>query len=161
RPGEDMTQPSRFEVGYRKSLARMINERHYMVFATDSLPDDPGFPSSLETIAAALENGPERDDLLIVLQPLRLRLEQHAGRRGLSEHDLAETAQVDEVDEVDEGDQPRKYPRRRGHFEHDVLQRYVPQYLDVAQDGQTKVSLRTHVRRGFRSGLRQRVRRGK
>ena len=95
----------------------------------------------------ALARGPHQEDLLIVMQPVRLSIERYAILAGLSSADIAET-----------GD-PKDGTARRGHFEHDLIHDYLPTYLQRVDRRATDVCFRLHARSAYRDTLRQRIRR--
>ncbi len=132
---------------YYQRLRRAIAARSEMNRAVDTRPTDEWFyPQAHDLLAHALEPGRSRDDLLIVMQQVRLSVERHALHHGVPATVLAETADKDNA-------------MRLGHFEHDVVHAYLPDYLERAEARAIDVSFRLHTRASYRDTLRQRGRR--
>jgi DNA-directed RNA polymerase specialized sigma24 family protein len=127
------------------SLLRAAATRPEMNRAVDTNPVDRFFPHAHALLTHAQVPGRERDDLLIVMQRVRLGVESHAARRGVPPEVLAETSE------------PKANTSRRGHFEHDLVHAYLPDYL--AHYHQIGVCFRHHARGAYRDTLRQRGRR--
>ena len=131
-----------------ESLRRAIAVRSEMKRAVDTRPADQWFhPYAHDLLEHALLPGRVRDDLLIVMQQVRLNVERQAVYCGLSAAALAETAE-------DAGS-----TARLGHFEHDLVYAYLPSYLERVGRGDIDVCFRLHARGAYRDTLRQRARR--
>ncbi|HWU90649.1 MAG TPA: hypothetical protein VN253_25460 [Kofleriaceae bacterium] len=130
-----------------KSLRREIEARPAMKRAVSTMPgDDWFFPHAHDLLVRALARGAQQEDLLIVMQPVRLSIERYAVRAGLSPADVAETG-------------PKHNTSRCGHFEYDLVHDYLPTYLERVGSRETDVCFRLHARSAYRDMLRQRIRR--
>lgn len=131
-----------------ESLRRAIAARSEMKRAVDTRPADEWFhPHAHDLLARALEPGPPRDDLLIVMQRVRLSVEWDAVHYGVPEGVVAETA-------AETGP-----TARLGHFEHDLVHAYLPAYLRRVDRREIDVCFSLHARAAYRDALRQRRRR--
>jgi DNA-directed RNA polymerase specialized sigma24 family protein len=131
-----------------ESLRRAIAARSEMRRAVDTKPADEWFhPYAHDLLGHALVPGQLRDDLLIVMQKVRLSVERYAVHCGLPVAVLAETAE-------DTGS-----TARLGHFEHDLVHAYLPAYLERVDGRDIDVCFRLHARSAYRDTLRQRCRR--
>jgi hypothetical protein len=137
----------RMRESFFERLCREITARSEMNRAVDTRPaDDWFYPHAHDLLAHALEPGRLRDDLLIVMQRVRLNVERHAVQEGVPAAVLAETAD-------------RPDTARLGHFEHDIVHSYLPTYLERVDSHEIDVSFCLHARGAYRDTLRQRGRR--
>jgi DNA-directed RNA polymerase specialized sigma24 family protein len=133
---------------HHKSLRRAIAARPDMQRAVDASPADTWFhPHAYALLENALVPGRSRDDLLIVMQQVRLKVERNAIWSGVPEVVLAETPE----DACD--------TERLGHFEHDLVYVHLPTYLKRVDRDEIQVCFSRHTRRAYRDMLRQRGRR--
>jgi hypothetical protein len=131
-----------------RGLRWAIAARPQMQRAVDTKPTDDWFhPQAYALLEHALVPGPSRDDLLIVMQQVRLRVEHVAVYCGVPAAVLAETAEDTGASE------------RLGHFEHDLVFAYLPAYLRRVDREEVHVCFSLHARGAYRDTLRQRGRR--
>jgi hypothetical protein len=131
-----------------EGLRQAITGRPEMQRAVQTQPADEWFhPHAYALLEHALVPGPSRDDLLIVMQQVRLKAERKAVRCGVPEAVLAETAEEASA------------PERLGHFEHDLVYAYLPSYLRRVDSREIHVCFSLHARGAYRDTLRQRGRR--
>ena len=129
-------------------LERTNEARTRMNRAVNTRPADEWFyPHAHALLTHARVPGPPQDDLLVVMQPVRLNVERHAVQHGVPEAVLAETAGAKEG------------TARRGHFEHDLVCSYLPEYLERVDCCGTDVSFCRHAQGAYQDALRQRGRR--
>jgi hypothetical protein len=131
-----------------EGLRRAIAGRPEMQRAVETKPADEWFHSrAYALLEHALVPGPLRDDLLIVMQRVRLKVERKAVHCGVPEAVLAETAEDSNATE------------RLGHFEHDLVYAYLPSYLRRVDRQEIGVCFSLHAWGAYRDTLRQRGRR--
>lgn len=127
---------------------RTNEARTRMSRAVNTRPADEWFyPHALALLTHARVPGPSQDDLLVVMQPVRLTIERYAVQHGVPEVVLAETAEA------------KASTTRRGHFEHDLVHAYLPEYLARVDCSGTDVSFCRHAQGAYEDALRQRRRR--
>jgi DNA-directed RNA polymerase specialized sigma24 family protein len=132
---------------FHSTLRRAIELRSEMSRAVNTKPADAWFyPHAHDLLADAQQPGRPRDDLLIVMQRVRLDVEQRALQHGVPAEVIAETAE-------------KHNTPRLGHFEHDLVHAYLPSYLEGVDAQKIGVSFRLHARSAYRDTLRQRGRR--
>jgi hypothetical protein len=135
---------------YASKVDREIAARPEMARAVVTPPCDRWFHSDARgLLVQSLERGKYQDDLLVVLQRVRISIERYAVHIGLPIPDLGETRD------------PRPHTERRGHFEHDVVHDYLPAYLTGTDRQDINICFKLHARSAYRDALRQHVRRGR
>lgn len=132
----------------REGLLRAIAARPEMRRAVETRPLEEWFhPHARGLLEDALGPGRARDDLLIVMQRVRLSVERDAVYSGVPVAVLAETGPC------------RGHTGRLGHFENDLVCDYLPTYLRRVEHQEIDVCFSLHARSSYRDTLRQRKRR--